>query len=48
MFKRRRRCIVHDNTVIDRPRGFAIEARTKFPRRGKKGMWPMWPLNVNK
>jgi len=37
MFKRRRHCIVHNNTVIDRPRGFAIVARTKVPRRGTKG-----------
>jgi len=36
VFKRRRHCIVHDDSVIDRPRGFAIVARAKFPRGGKK------------
>ena len=30
-------CIVHNNTVIDRPRGFATVARTKVPRLGTKG-----------
>ena len=37
VFKRRRRCIVHYDTVTERPRGFGIVARTKFPRRGGKG-----------
>ena len=37
VFKRRRHCIVYDDTVADRPRGFGIDARTKFPRRGGKG-----------
>ena len=37
MFKRCRHNIVHKNTVIDRPRGFAIVARKKVPRLGTKG-----------
>jgi len=45
VFKRPRHCIVHDNAAIDRPRVFAIVVCSKFPRRGKKGVWP---LNGNK
>ena len=37
VFKRRRHRIVYNDTVTDRPRGFGIVARTKFPRCGKKG-----------
>ena len=37
VFKRRRHCIVYDDTVADRARGFGIVARTKFPQRGGKG-----------
>ena len=37
VFKRRRHCIVYNDTVADRARGFDIVARTKFPRRGGKG-----------
>ena len=39
-FKRRRHCIVYNDTVGDRARGFAIEGRTKFTRDGKRGVWP--------
>ena len=34
VFKRRRHCIVYNDTVTDQPRGFGIEARTKFTRDG--------------
>ena len=37
-FKRRRRCIVYNDTVDDRAGGFTIEARTKFARFGKGGV----------
>jgi len=37
VFKRRRHCIVYDDTVTDRPGGFGIDALTKFPRHGEKG-----------
>ena len=44
VFKRRRHCIVYNDTFTERPRGFGIVARTKFPRHGGKkegvGVWP--------
>ena len=39
VFKRRRHCIVYDDTVADRPRGFGIDTRTKFARQGGKRGW---------
>ena len=45
VFKRRRHCIVHDDTATDRPRGFGIVTRTKLQQRGVCGRRPLF---VNK
>ena len=37
--------LLHDDTATDRPRGFGIVARTKFPRRGGKRGCGRRPLN---